>query len=218
MHVTTLIAGVALAALGTGAELGQIQLIQYPYGHDPELAWRLTVLPDGTWLHEESTRPVKLTPLADVGALEWVAAARQSTGHMSRKRLAALVARLRELELETLERQYSAQHTFLHPTETTLAVPAQGEEYRIPAETTRVVTHGDTYEIRISIENASVESSVYAPLATLSYDNPQHPDRQRIATLMTVWYEVLRATGPIRGIKTKQYRPYLRLREPSNSG
>jgi hypothetical protein len=80
-----------------------------------------------------------------------------------------------------------------------------------------VVTHGDTYVIQVIFDGRSTESSAYAPLSALRYEDPEHPDRDQIAKLMTAWYEVFRALGPVRGIKAKLYRPYLEVSGPSNN-
>ncbi len=217
MRMTAPIVVLTLASLNVANGQDQIRVAQYPYGHEPELAWRVTILTDGNWLHEESAVPLKVSTLVDVGDVRWVPATKQSSGRVSQKKLTALFSSLRDLKLETLTRRYSAQHTFLHPTERTQVVPAEGDPYLIPAESTRVVTHGDTYVIEVVLDGLSVESSVYAPFVALRYENPEHPDRDQIVKLVTAWYEVFRATGPVRSIEAKLYRPYLELSGPSNS-
>ena len=120
-----------------------------------------------------------------------------------------LTARLRELDLGVLGPEYSAEFSYYVPGETADVIVDGVLSHTIPAETTRVVTHGPTYELCANLGDVSAHTFVYAPLSALADEDPLHPDRDAIEMIVAAWYQVLRATGPVHGMKAKMYRRYL---------
>ena len=187
----------------------EIQIALYPYYHDAETAWRVTILPDGTARHEQSAAAVKTARVDDFENLEWIPVSQSS---IPAKKLTALVRHVRDLQPQTLSGHYSAQYSFLDPFEKTVTVVViEGKEsYTIPEETTRLVTHGTTYSLRINAADLLVDSTVYAPLSALEWEDPPHPDRSEIRKIVAAWYYVLREVGPVDEFRAKDLRPYLK--------
>jgi hypothetical protein len=205
----TVLASLAVVLLSTpslslGVESStQVQIALYPYYHDPESAWRVTVLADGTVRYEESTTAVKVRVVTRDDATQWVERSAGLPKRLSARKLNALVTQLRALDLGTLRFGYSAAYEFAAPTADTTGPTESGRSY----EVSRIVTHGATYRLSVALDGASVDSSVYAPFAALEWQNPVHPDRAAIATIVAAWYHVLKIVGPVNGLKAKMFRP-----------
>jgi len=111
--------------------------------------------------------------------------------------------------LETLANEYSAEFAYDVPGQVAQVRTESGDTYTVPAKTERIVTHSATYQIHIHSAELSVDSSIYAPLAALEWEDPPHPDRQQILKFVSAWYFILRTSGPIAGWKAKCFRPYV---------
>jgi len=202
-----------LATLGTSLAVGndssQVQIALYPYYHEPAVAWRVTILADGIVQFEESAVPVEIANVPAEDTFAWVQVSSRSQGRISHRKLATLLSQLRDLELEDLGFAYSAEYSWVDPRGDREVTNDSGETFIYSAEKTRVVTHGASYRLRITSEGVSVDSSVYAPLSALKYEDPEHPDRAQIIKIVTAWHHILKAVGPVNGFEAKDYRRWI---------
>ena len=65
---------------------------------------------------------------------------------------------------------------------------------------------GPTYRIQITSDDLTVDSSVYAPLNALMYEDPPHPDRADILRFIETWLSIVEVVGEIDGFDADAYR------------
>jgi hypothetical protein len=188
------------------AEMPEVEIAVFPYDHDPAPAWRVVVVPNGTVLYEETAQPVKLIdPPAD-SEFVWVERAHVVRRTLSLKQQDEMVAGLQALRLSTLKPSYSAEFSYLHPTEKAKVIEANGEVHLVPAEVHQLATHGRTLRLRVTSTKEHTDTTVYCPLTALGFNNPKHPDREAIVAFVAGWRTVLGAVGDVNGLKADMFR------------
>jgi len=183
----------------------EVRLTWVPDYATPSFAWCLSVASGGTVTVERSDVAVSTIN----SELHWVPDTSAHRSRISKRKAAALFADLDKLQLSQLAAEYSAERSWFVPGETAKVIEASGEVHEVPAETTIIITHGEHYGLSYRAES-SVTTTVYAPFAALD-DDASHPNSREIRKIMTAWYLVLKATGPIGGVSAKCLKPYKEL-------
>ena len=193
------------SALAAGST-PQVEISWFPYHHDPEPAWRLTVVSDGSIRYEETAEPVKLWDVHGESDLHWVVRSGKARARVASRKQRDLIESLSSLDLVALKRKYSAEFSYSSPTEVTTVVEADGSSHTVPAEVDHIITHASTYGLRVIGGDVHVDSLIYAPFQALDCENPEHPDRAAIIKFLRGWYYVLHATGPVHGFKASMFK------------
>ena len=198
--------GILSLSLASGAvtSAAEVKLTWVPDYSSPEYAWRVSVGSTGAVALERSD--VAVTTLHS--DFHWIPDTASKRRQLSKRKVVDLFAALNELELSGLAAEYSAERSWLLPGETAKEIGPSGEVHEVPARVDRVITHGEHYGLSYH-DKSAIDSTVYAPFAAL--DDAGHPNRIEIQKLITAWYLVLKATGPVADISAKSLKSYSRV-------
>jgi hypothetical protein len=189
-----------------GEDEALVEIALYPYDHDPASAWKLTILVDGTIRYAKSAEPVKLPVVSTDDGIQWVPRSRNAPKRPSSAKQRKRIEQLRTLQLGSHRSYYSAEHSYVDSTTETLVVQESRKAYTTAAEVRRVVTHAATCCVRVSLEDTSVDSLVYAPFSALDGKDPEDPDPAAIPRILSAWYYVLRVVGSVNNLKARNFR------------